>query len=171
MDLLGVVHLASAVTALASGLAVLLARKGTSGHRRMGWVYASAMATVNVTALMIYDLFGGFGPFHIAAIVSGLTTIAGVIPAVRRKPRRMWIAHHAYWMTWSYVGLAAAAASEIATRYLRIGFGWSVALATFAIVGIGWYVIKTRVPKILLTFGIDVAKGSGSAEGEAPAAT
>jgi uncharacterized membrane protein len=120
---IGLVHLLAAVLALASGLLVLLTRKGKRRHRRLGWTYVGAMAAVNLTALMIYDLFGGFGPFHIAALVSGVTIIAGVIPAVRRRPARGWVEYHAHWMVWSYIGLVAAAVSEISTRFLDLPFG------------------------------------------------
>ena len=116
------------------------------------------MAGVNATALMIYDLFGGFGPFHVAALVSGATVLMGVIASLRRKPRKLWIASHAYWMLWSYVGLAAAAVAEVSTRYLAIPFGLNVGIATFVVVGIGWAVIRWRVPRILRGMGIEVAK-------------
>lgn len=64
MDVLGVLHLGAAVGSLVSGGGVIMSRKGTRAHRRLGWTYVASMATLNVTALLIYDLFGGFGPFH-----------------------------------------------------------------------------------------------------------
>ena len=160
MDWLGIIHLASAVASLVAGAAVLVAKKGTTWHRRAGWAYALAMATVNVTALSIYDLFGGFGPFHIAALLSGVTVLAGMAAALRRRPRKTWIAHHAMWMTWSYIGLCAAAASEISTRYLMIPFGAAVALATFAVVFVGWLGVRLRMPSILAAYGLG-PKASG----------
>ena len=45
---------------------VVLRRKGTRSHRRIGLAYAAALLLVNATALAIYDLYGRFGPFHVA---------------------------------------------------------------------------------------------------------
>src|SRR5215207_4557449 len=51
MNLLGWIHIASALVALGAGAAVLRRRKGTRWHRRMGWVYAAGMILLNATAL------------------------------------------------------------------------------------------------------------------------
>lgn len=87
MYVTGAVHLLFAIAALASGLFIVLRRKGTRTHRRVGRVYALSMIGLNVTALMIYRLTGTFGPFHVAALVSLLTIVGGVLPALRRRPR------------------------------------------------------------------------------------
>lgn len=152
-DPLGVTHLTAAVAALVAGGLVALLPKGTRLHRRVGWIYVAAMATVNVTALCIYDLFGGFGPFHVAAMLSGVTVAAGMLPARRRRPRRFWIVSHAYWMVGSYVGLLAAAASETATRVLDLPFGPTVAGASFLVVAVGVAVMRVTVPRALRRFG------------------
>lgn len=67
--------------------------------------------------------------------------------SVSRAPveRARALERHFQWMTWSYVGLAAAAVSEIATRLpaLRphpeqgLAFGITVAVATLLVVGVG----------------------------------
>ena len=54
----------------------------------------AASYSLNVTALMIYRLFGTFGPFHVAALVSLATLAAGVVTVVRRRPARTWVEHH-----------------------------------------------------------------------------
>jgi len=146
LDLLGVTHLASALLALIAGGLVLLSRKGTRWHRRCGRVYVGAMAVVIATALLIYDLFGGFGPFHVAALVSLVTVTMGMIPARRRAPRGRWIEMHAYWMCGSYVGLLAAAVSETATRYLDLPFGATVIAASLTVCGIGVAAMLVRIP-------------------------
>lgn len=145
VDWLGVLHLAAALVSLASGAVVVWLRKGGRRHIQAGWVYVAAMAVVNVTALAIYDLFGRFGPFHVAALISAVTTVAGVV-AARRRLRR-WVEVHARLMAWSYVGLVAAAAAETATRYLRFDFGVLVVTATLVVVGVGAMIIERRVPK------------------------
>jgi uncharacterized membrane protein len=150
-DLLGQTHLAAAIVAMASGAGVLLTKKGARRHRRLGWVYVCAMAAVNVTALLIYELFGGFGPFHVAALVSGVTVIAGLLPAVRRWPRA-WVEYHAHWMVWSYIGLTAAAVSEVSTRYLDVPFGSMVIMATAFVVLSGAVLVWVLLPRTLRPF-------------------
>lgn len=152
MSYLGPAHLTAAVASLASGALMLVMRKGGRRHRRLGWVYVGSMAAVNVTALLIYDLFGRFGPFHIAALVSGGTIIGGVMPAVRRHPPRMWVEYHAQFMVWSYIGLVAAAVSEISTRYLDLPFGATVGVATAAVVALGALLAWTLLPRTLRPF-------------------
>lgn len=133
---------------------LLLRGKGNRRHRVLGWTYASSMLVCNGTALMITKLFGGFGPFHAAALVSLVGTGLGVWSARQgaiarrlgeRAQRAQWVERHYYWMTWSYVGLIAALASEIITRHPAfrpvlgggVYFGLAVGAATLAIVAIG----------------------------------
>ena len=149
MNWLGTIHLLTAIAALISGAVVGFARKGTRSHRRVGWIYFVSMVLLNGTAFFIYGLFDGFGPFHFAAIVSGVTVLLGFIAAFWRWPKKTWVAGHAYWMAWSYVGLCAAAVSEVSTRYLHMNFGLTVGIATLVVVGIGSRIIKRHVPRIL----------------------
>lgn len=149
MDVLGLSHFFTALLAMTSGAVVVLRPKGTPFHRWTGRVYFASMLAVNLTALSIYDLFNGFGPFHVAAIISLASVLMGVIVAWRRKPRKTWREAHAYWMSWSYAGLLAAAVSETATRYLALPFGWTVAGATFAVIGISAMIINRNVPRLV----------------------
>lgn len=151
MSAIGWFHTACAVLALCSGAAVLLRRKGTRVHRRIGWVYVGSMLALNGTALMIYRLFGGFGPFHVAAVVSLATVVAGTVPAVRRRPAN-WVEHHYWLMTWSYVGLCAAAVSEVATRTPGFRFWWAVFAGTFAVLGVGAVLIRRNARPVLAPF-------------------
>ena len=45
-------------------------KKGTGVHRLVGFVYALTMFGVLGSAMLIYNLTGDFGPFHILALVS-----------------------------------------------------------------------------------------------------
>jgi len=74
--------------------------------------------------------------------------VMGWIPARRRRPAR-WIEHHAMWMSWSYVGLLAAAAAETLSRIPDTPFWGTVMAASLAVVAIGAVVIRVRVPRIL----------------------
>ena len=166
---LGWIHTIAALTALVTGAAVLLIRKGTRRHRQIGWAYVVSMLLLNGTALLIYRLFGRFGPFHVGAIFSFVTVAAGTAAALaarraraRRNPveRARALERHYQWMTWSYVGLAAAAVSEIATRMpaLRprpgqgLAFGITVAVATLLVIGVGAQLIRRRRSALLAPY-------------------
>lgn len=151
MSHLGWMHASFAVVALLAGAAVLLRPKGTAAHRRLGWVYVGSMLGLNITALLIYRLFGGFGPFHVAALLSLATVLGGMLPARRRRPG--WVVRHFWWMTYSYVGLLAAAAAEVFTRIPGTRFWWAVVLTSAAIIGLGAVLINRRAGKVLAPFG------------------
>jgi uncharacterized membrane protein len=153
LDPFGLVHTLLGVGALILGLAVLLRRKGTHVHRRIGQGYVVSMLLLNVTALMIYDLYGRFGPFHVASVISLATVSAGFVPVYLRRPRAAWMQLHATFMCWSYVGLLAAFVSEVAVRVPGIGFGSAVIVTTVLVVAGGAILIHTRVPRILVAFG------------------
>jgi uncharacterized membrane protein len=110
------VHTGFSVLALAIGGLVLVRKKGTRSHRWLGRAYAISMLGLLVTAFLIYNLFGRFGAFHWAAVISSATLVAGLTPAISRRPRPGWVDLHFYFMSYSYLGLLAAAASEIAVR-------------------------------------------------------
>ncbi len=108
------VHTALGVAALATGAFVLARRKGDGLHRVVGRVYAAAMVGLCVLSFGLRDttpLFAGYGPFHIAAVVSLVTVVAGVVVAWRRRPG--WLEGHYMWMAWSYVGLVMATGGHV----------------------------------------------------------
>lgn len=136
---IGLVHLLMASFALIFGSFVLADAKGTVFHRRVGYLYALSMLGLNITALMIYQLFGKFGVFHWAAVLSLVTLFAGMIPVIARRPRKQWLGLHFNFMYWSVLGLYAAFVAEMATRLpirtafsSRTTFFMIVAAATFA---------------------------------------
>ena len=172
MPILGQIHFSAAIASLALGAAVLLTSpKGTRRHRQIGWMYAASMLTLNVTALMIYRLFGRFGPFHVFAIISLASLVFGVASAMRAKSSRLerdlvtrgrLVARHYHSMTWSYVGLWAAAVSETATRIPAfrpgpgqgLAFGLTVGVATMAVVAVGARLIRAQVRSQMAAVGI-----------------
>lgn len=175
MSTIGTIHLLASVASIVLG-AVVLAQgpKGGTRHRRVGWTYVVAMLTVNATAFMLYGLFGGFGPFHGAAIVSLIGIVGGVRAARNARKARLaqqsfLRAHnvevHYWWMTFSYVGLVAALASEAITRlpaFRAIGgagamFGAAVGGATALVFAVGSYLIVTRRARSLKPFGANSA--------------
>jgi uncharacterized membrane protein len=140
--ILSALHIASSILALVLGAWVLIVHKGDRRHRRMGRAYAISMLLVNATAFGIYRLFGGFGPFHVAAVISLLTLIAGMRPVLLRERPNDWYTTHMIFMYWSVVGLYAAFASELLVRLPeRPGayFGLLVGGSTAAIMAAAGY--------------------------------
>ena len=131
-DWIGALHLFASVVALASGTQVLWMKKGTHLHRKVGYVYSLSMLVMIGTAFGIYRLFGGFGIFHIAAVVSTVTLAGGMLPVLFKKPRN-YMALHFSFMYWSVIGLYAAFVSEMLTRIPESPFFSMVGLATFAV--------------------------------------
>ena len=123
----GFIHLISSIAALTSGTFVLFNTKGTSLHKKLGYGYVISMVVLNVTAFVIYRLFGRFGPFHIAAI----------IPALYLRHKKSWIIFHFTFMYWSVIGLYAAFVSEVIVRLPRAHFWWSIAGATAMVIAAG----------------------------------
>lgn len=151
LDAFGLIHTLLGIAALLLGLAVVLQQKGTRVHRRIGQGYVLSMLLLNATALMIYDLYGRFGPFHVASVVSLATLGAGFVPVYFHRPTG-WMPLHAMFMCWSYAGLVAAFLAEIATRVPGVRFGSGVAAATALVLVGGAILIHTRVPRILAAF-------------------
>ncbi|MEQ9308523.1 MAG: DUF2306 domain-containing protein [Balneolaceae bacterium] len=152
-DVLGLIHFISALAAMLVGMIVLLKKKGTKTHKQLGYLYAVSMLILNITALMIYKLFGYFGPFHIAAVISLATLMGGIIPAYLKKPEKTWLEFHYEFMNWSIIGLYAAFWSETFSRFFRFaGFWVLVATATALTVAIGVYLLKSKKKKILEKF-------------------
>ena len=151
MSTLGWVHLVFASLALAAGTVVVLIRKGTRWHRTLGHVYLTCMIALNVTALFIYQKFGIFGPFHWMAVASLLTLLVGMVPVFMRRPKGSWLQLHAGFISGSYVGLVAAAGSEVTSRIPGTDeiFGLVVSATTVLIIGIGVFVIQRNLPKAI----------------------
>lgn len=119
---------------------ILAMEKGTDKHIKVGYFYAGAMTVVVATAFMIYRLFGGWGIFHWAALVSGITLAGGMIPAIRRKPEN-WVVMHFSFMYWSVLGLYAAFLSEVLTRVPDQPFFNMVGIGTGIVMFLGgaWF--------------------------------
>jgi len=77
------------------------------------------MILLNLTAFMIYKLYGKFGIFHWLAIISCLTLVAGLYPVLTKKSKNFLLIHFNF-MYWSVVGLYCALMAEIFSRLPKI---------------------------------------------------
>ena len=114
MPIVSLFHIAFGFLALISGGIIFLSSKGTSFHKKLGYLYVASMFGLNITALFIYKVFNFFGPFHVLALLSLASVIVGFIPAIKRKEG--WYKKHYEWMGWSFCGLCAAAIAELGTH-------------------------------------------------------
>lgn len=154
-DVIGFVHLGSAIFAMILGMLVILIRKGTKKHIFLGYLYVINMIILNITALMIFDLFSGFGPFHYMALFSLATILVGIIPAYRKKPEKNWLDYHYEFMNWSIIGLYAAFWSETFSRYFRFAGFWTlVIIATILTIVIGAFLLKSKKKRILKEYSL-----------------
>ena len=144
---IGLMHLITALLAILIGALVVLSRKGTRTHKWLGRAYVGMMVALNVSAFLIYELFGGFGLFHWMALFSLLSVLVGYIHARSRKPG--WKVQHAYFMSGSYVGLVAALAAETLTRYISLPFFSGVALISISVIFLGVLLMFRLIPRLL----------------------
>lgn len=138
-------HTLFGVVALASGAVVLGRRKGDRLHRVSGWVYAVSMLLLCVGSFWIQDstpFYQGFGPFHVAALVSLVTLLWGLwsvrMSAAAPEARA---AGHVRSMVWSYVGLVMATGSHAIQPVgggIRDGLGLSSGVAFPLAVALCW---------------------------------
>lgn len=143
-----VIHFGSAVAAIAAGAIIVCRPKGSRQHRRIGLSYVCAMVALNVSSFFIYSLTGSASPFHVMAIFSLVTVLAGYGAAVLRRPQGGWMEWHLQFMVWSYIGLLAAAAAEAAVRLPRFPFWGSVAAASIAVLAAGGILFARRLPTL-----------------------
>jgi len=138
-------HFVSALLALACGVGIFSTPRGTRNHRRLGYAYVAGMTVTNLSALSLYARTGAFGPFHAAAMISLATLAAGALPAILRRPRGGWLPLHWEFMSWSFVGLLAAAVAEVAFRIPGFAYWPSiVAGAILVFVAGGVWIYKSR---------------------------
>lgn len=144
-------HLVFAIAALAAGATVMFRPKGDPRHRILGYCYVASLLLVNVSALSVYEDSAVAGPFHVLAAVSLVTLFSGFVPVFFRRPASRWLGLHAYFMSWSYVGLVAAGTAQLATMSSDLPGVVLVGLPSVLIVIVGGVLIHTQVPRILAT--------------------
>ncbi len=117
---LGLIHLIFSIVSLATGTLVLGLSKGSKTHKKLGYLYSGSMLIVLITAFGMYNLFGAWGIFHWSAVISTLTLALGLIPILRKRPRKNYISLHFSFMYWSVIGLYGAFMAETFVRLPKI---------------------------------------------------
>ena len=114
ISLIGWLHTAVCVAAMAAGAAALSAHKGSARHRRWGRWYVRTMIAAQLTALLIYT-GGGFRIFHWLAVIALALVALGAL-AAPRQGRLRWSVTHVSCMVWSYYLLIGGAVNEAFLR-------------------------------------------------------
>jgi len=147
--LIELIHTVAGFASLITGVIVLTQRKGTNLHRLIGRMYFAAMISLNITAFGIYELFGGFGIFHWAALVSLATLFCGYITVTFRHKIKNWLSIHYEFMAWSYLGLLGATSNEAFVHIdlltdMAKTYSWLPLVSMISIFIIGGIVIQNR---------------------------
>jgi uncharacterized membrane protein len=133
----GLVHFIAGVLALITGTLVLSLKKGTKLHIRIGYIYVISMIVLLLSSFMIYRLFNGWGIFHYASIISFISLLVGIFPAIFLRHQSYWLRLHFTGMFWSVIGLWAAFVAEMSVRIPESSFMWMVGVAFGAVMLIG----------------------------------
>lgn len=130
-DNIGLTHLISGLFALVFGGGVLILKKGTTLHKRVGYLYVASMVVMIATSFGIYRLFGKFGLFHFFSLVAIFSLLAGMLPMLKKVRTPKDLETHFIRMYWSVVGLYAAFAAESFVRIPKFGSFWAAVAWSF----------------------------------------
>ncbi len=143
----GAIHLLAATSSLVLGTAVLLVPKQNPFHKPAGYAYLAGMALMITTAFGIYRQYGGFGIFHVAALLTGLTLLARMLPVFWKKRVRHWLRWHYGFMYLSVLELYIALVAELLVRTPGATFGRVAALSSAVVLIPGGLLFFTRLAK------------------------
>ena len=153
MDAPGFALVTFGLASLVLGVGVFSLSKGTDLHRAVGALYVFSMFGLNVTAMLIYRVFGGFGVFHVVSLINVALLLAGFGTVLLQRPRKRWLKYHYYFMGWSYVGLLAATGTEITVRVVHWSFVLAVAAPTIAVTLLGGAVVRVLERRTMRRLG------------------
>jgi uncharacterized membrane protein len=150
VTLMGGIHAALALACIALGAVQLLTPKRGARHRARGYFYVYAMLVADGTALLLYRFTGSFNMFHVGALANLACVVAAIVPMLQAPRPANWKLRHYYFMSWSYVGLISAGATELIVRTIALASraqGWSVSAAmTVIVTAIGYILIERQRP-------------------------
>ena len=143
----GAIHLLAATLSLLLGTLILAVPKEKPLHKPAGYAYLTSMALMITTAFGIYRQYGGFGVFHVAALLTALTLLAGMLPIVLKKRVRHWLRWHYRFMYLSVLELYIALVAEFLVRVPGATFGRVATLSSAAVLIPAGILFFTRLAK------------------------
>ena len=127
---------------------MLVMKKGTLVHRRVGYGYVLSIGVLIISSFGIYRLFGRFGVFHALSLVSTFSLVAGMLPMFRKIRKPGHYETHFKRMYFSVVGLYAAFAAESFSRVSRFGNFWQAVAWGCVLVFVACFVIFIRMKPV-----------------------
>lgn len=126
----GWVHTVLASVGILVGAEQLIRTRRDWWHRQLGYVYVASMVVADLSILSVYRFNGRFNAFHVGAIVNLLCLWMALHPMLASPRPLQWRLKHYMWVSWSYVGLLAAALTEFIIRTQPLGSDGAAILAT-----------------------------------------
>ena len=164
--MIGIFHAACGVLALLLGSFILLLRKGTTAHVRIGWAFAVSVLGLDLSAFGIFNLTGGVNFFHVIAVINLATLVMGLVQVLMRRRWRNWLWRHYQYMAWSYAGLAAATSNEafvhipLFIRLKEVTTPWLPGVVMAVIVVVSGVVIFGMQERMLSKYGGEAREAS-----------
>ena len=147
----GMAHTVLSALGLVLGAEQMLRRRRDRWHRWFGYAYVAAMVSGDLAILTVYRFNGHFNAFHVGALANLLCIGMALQPMLARPRPLQWRLKHYMWISWSYVGLWAAALTEFIVRTQPLsGKGASIVatiLATSLVCAIGAWLIGRNRPQ------------------------
>jgi uncharacterized membrane protein len=146
----GAMHTILASLAIGIGIIQFWRRKGDRVHRALGYLYVYGLLVADGAAMLIYQFTGKLNILHFGAVTNLICIALGMFAVLARPPNTDWRSMHYNWISWSYVGLLAAAATELIVRTVAFSNQmqiWSAtAAATITVTAVGFVLIKRNRP-------------------------
>jgi uncharacterized membrane protein len=146
---IGLIHAIAALICMVVGSVQLLRPKHGPVHRARGYAFVYGMVAVDGVAMLLYRFTGSFNAFHVGAIVNLVAIVCAMVPMLMSPRPAAWRQLHYRFMSWGFVGLMAAAATELVVRSTDLphGAGWAVSAAVTGLVTlIGAIMIRRYQP-------------------------
>lgn len=105
-------HVVAVLSALVCGLVVLVVRKGTILHRRLGWLYIASTLVMALSSFGIYELRDGPSLFHGISVAILVIVGSAVYQPLRRRRHSNWVFWHLVLMQISYVMLVVTGIAQ-----------------------------------------------------------
>ena len=132
------------IAALGLGAVLFARRKGTPAHVTLGRGFVGAVLASNLIVFGIHEDSPGIGVFHVLAVVSFLSVVAGAWLVRFGRGAGTRVAH-GHVMLWSFAGLIAAGLGQGATA-----LGFSPWPAIFAVLlGTGTLAVRLDIPAMV----------------------
>jgi len=143
----GTLHTVLAMFCIATGLIQFPRPKGGPVHRARGYAFVYGMLVADGAAMLVYQFTGQFNIFHAGAMVNFILVVLAIVPLLRSPRPANWKLHHYSFIAWSYVGLIAAAVTEVVVRAGHPAtreWSWAVTAAITVLVTAVGYVLVDR---------------------------